>query len=62
MSRNPILDEIHAVREKLLAACQGDLHASIAAARRRTLESGRPIFEPRPESRKSAALVGDKAF
>ncbi len=61
MSRNPILDEIHAVREKLLAAFQGDLHAYIAAARRRTLESGRPVFEPRPESRKSAALVGDKA-
>jgi hypothetical protein len=31
------------------------------AARRRTLESGRPVFDPRPESRKSAALVVDKA-
>jgi len=61
MSRNEILDEIYAGREKLLAACQGDLHAYIAAARRRTLESGRPIFEPRPGSRKSAALVDDKA-
>lgn len=43
MPRNPILEEIYATREKLLAACKGDLHAYIEEARRRTLASGRPI-------------------
>jgi len=43
MSRNPILEEIYATREKLLAACKGDLHGYIEEARRRTLASGRPI-------------------
>jgi len=46
MSSNPILDELHATREKLLAEAGGDLHRYIAEARERALASGRPIAEP----------------
>ena len=47
MTINPILDEIHATREKLLAEHGGDLHAYVEAARKRALESGRPIDQPK---------------
>ena len=46
MSNNPILDELHATRAKLLAEAGGDLHRYIAEARKRALASGRPIAEP----------------
>lgn len=47
MTSNPILDEIHATRQKLLAEHNGDLHAYVEAARKRALESGRPIVQPK---------------
>ena len=47
MTSNPILDEIHATREKLLTEHGGDLHAYVEAARKRALESGRPIYQPK---------------
>jgi hypothetical protein len=43
MANNPILEEIYAAREKLLADCGGDLHAYIEDARQRALASGHPI-------------------
>lgn len=46
MSTNPILNELHATREKLLAAAGGDLHRYLAEARQRAVSSGRPIAEP----------------
>ncbi len=46
MPSNPILEQIYATRRRLLAACKGDIHAYIDAARRRTLSSGRKIAEP----------------
>jgi hypothetical protein len=57
MPRNPILEEIYATREKLLAACKGDLHAYVEEARRRTLASGRPIatVKRQPRDAKSDA-------
>ena len=33
MTSNPILDEIHATRQKLLEEHTGDLHAYVEAAR-----------------------------
>ena len=45
MSTNPILDELHATRAKLLAAAGGDLHRYVEEARERALASGRPIAE-----------------
>ena len=46
MSTNPILDELHATREKLLAEAGGDLHRYVEEARQRAVASGRPIAEP----------------
>ena len=46
MSTNPILDELHATRAKLLAEAGGDLHRYVEEARERALTSGRPIAEP----------------
>ncbi len=46
MSTNPILDELHATREKLLAEAGGDLHRYVEESWKRALASGRPIAEP----------------
>ncbi|MBL8872237.1 MAG: hypothetical protein JNK90_20860 [Planctomycetaceae bacterium] len=51
MTSNPILDEIHAIREKLLAEHAGDLHAYVESARKRALESGRPIYQPKQRTK-----------
>ena len=47
MARNPILEEIYAARDKLLADCNGDVHAYVQDARQRALASGRPIATPK---------------
>ena len=47
MTSNPILDEIHATRQALLAEHNGDLHAYVEAARNRAITSGRPIVQPK---------------
>lgn len=47
MTSNPILDEIHATREKLLAEHNGNLHEYVEAARKRALASGRLIAQPK---------------
>ena len=51
MTFNPILDEIHATREQLLAEHGGDLHAYVEAARKRALASGRPICLPKQRTK-----------
>ncbi len=56
MTSNPILDEIHATREKLLAEHGGDLHAYVEAARKRALESGRPIVSVHQPDRLSLSV------
>lgn len=43
---NPILDELHAARQRLLAEVDGDLHRYVAEARERALASGHVIAEP----------------
>lgn len=53
MPHNPILEEIYATRERLLAACKGDMHAYVEAARRRTFASGRKIAEIPPRQSQS---------
>lgn len=50
MSTNPILDELHATRAKLLAEAGGNLHRYVTEARKRALASGRPIAEPTQRS------------
>ena len=53
MARNEILEEIYAAREALLAEHDGDVHAYVEAARKRALESGRPLAEPKKRSARS---------
>ena len=43
MARNPILEELHAARQQLLADCGGDTAAYLKEARARLEASGRPI-------------------
>jgi hypothetical protein len=47
MTHNPILEEIYAAREKLLADCNGDFHAYVESARQRALSSGKRIVTPK---------------
>ncbi|HEY1684811.1 MAG TPA: hypothetical protein VGG19_08615 [Tepidisphaeraceae bacterium] len=57
MYENPIVDEVHRIREKLLAEYNGDLRALIEDARRRTEEArraGHPIYSPPKRENKSA--------
>ena len=50
MARNPILEEIYAARDKLLADYRGDVHAYVQESRKRALASGRPIATPKPRT------------
>ncbi len=52
MARNPILEEIYATRELLLAEYKGDIHAYIQDARERALASGRPIAAPKQRTKR----------
>lgn len=48
MTRNAILDELHAVRRKILADYEGDTGAYLRDAQARLEASGRPIAQ-RPQ-------------
>ena len=52
MPRNPVLEEIYAARDKLLADCNGDVHAYVEEARQRALASGRPIATPKQRTKR----------
>ena len=57
MARNPILDEIYATRELLLAEYNGDVHAYIQDARQRALASGHPIAAPKQRAKRCAGVA-----
>ena len=57
MPRNPILEEIYAARDKLLADCHGDVHAYVEEARQRALASGRPIAMPKQRTKRSTGAA-----
>ena len=44
MTRNVILEELHATRRKILADCKGDTAAYLRDAQARLEASGRPIW------------------
>jgi len=62
MARNPILEEIYAARETLLADYQGDVHAYVLDARERALASGRPIAVPNDQIRRGAGAADAHVF
>jgi hypothetical protein len=45
MSHNPILDELYAIRERLLADAGGDIQKFLAGVRQREAASGRLVRE-----------------
>ena len=51
MSEDPIVEEIHRIREKMLAEYNGDLRALFNAMKARTEEAaraGEPVYAPPP--------------
>ena len=60
MNGDPILDELHAIREEILAEYNGDVHAYVQDARERALKSGRPIAVPKDRTG-SSARAADRA-
>ena len=63
MTNNPILDELHAARAKLLADAGGDLHKYLEGVRRREAASGRLLAqsETRPANRVESSASAEKA-
>ncbi len=57
MPTNPILEEIYAARDQLLADCDGDVHAYVEEARKRALASGRPIATPKQRTKRCSDLA-----
>ena len=55
MMKNPILDELHAVRERLLADAGGTLDALVDRLQAEEQTSGRPRFKPRRTIRATGA-------
>lgn len=47
MTKNPILDEIHAVRRRILAESGGTLDALVDRLQAEEQQSNRPRFQPR---------------
>ena len=63
MTRNAILDELHAARRKILADCNGDTAAYLRDAQARLEASGRPIWRGKQRTIRctEAAKSGDSA-
>ncbi len=55
MGTNPILDEIYAAREKLLAEAGGDLDRLVEQTRARQAKSGHKVFTGRVGNAESLA-------
>jgi hypothetical protein len=63
MTNNPILDEVHSVREKLLADAGGTLNDLVDRIQAEEQISNRPRFEPRrPVGCNKAAKVDELAI
>ena len=59
MMQNPILDELHAVRERLLADAGGTLDALVDRLQAEEQRSDRPRFKPRRAIRCTGAAQPD---
>lgn len=57
MTRNPILDELHAARRQILADYDGDTSAYLRDARKRLEASGRPIARCQQRTIRCAAAA-----
>ncbi len=61
MKRNPILEELHAAREKLLADAGGDVHRFLEGVRKREAASGR-LLQSGPQDTKICTSAAENAF
>ena len=61
MAHNPILEELYAIREKLLADAGGDIHKYLAGVREREAASGR-LLKPTPPRTYDAAAANTAVF
>jgi len=57
MTNNPILDEIHAIRQRLLAESGGTLDSLVDRLQAEEQTSDRPRFQPRGTNGATAAEV-----
>ena len=55
MAKNPILNELHAVREQLLADAGGTLDALVDRLQAEEQQSNRPRFKPRQTNQRTGA-------
>jgi hypothetical protein len=55
MTKNPILDELHAIREKLLADAGGTLDALVDRLQAEEQQTDRPRFKVRRTNRSTGA-------
>jgi len=62
MSRNAILDELHAARRQLLADYKGDTAAYLRDAQARLEASGRPIASRRQRTIRSTEAANSSNF
>jgi hypothetical protein len=63
MTKNPILDELHAVRQRLLADAGGTLEALVDRLQAEEQESDRPRYKPRRTIRRTpVAMSGESAI
>ena len=60
MTSNPILDELHAVRERLLADAGGTLDALVDRLQAEERTSNRPHFEQRRTIRSTGAAKSEE--
>jgi hypothetical protein len=60
MTKNPILDELHAVREQPLADAGGSLDALVDRLQAAEQKSNRPRFSPRRTVRGTGAATTDE--
>ena len=61
MNKNPILDELHAVREQLLADAGGTLDALVARLQAEEQKSGRPRYIPQRTVCSTAAMSANES-
>jgi hypothetical protein len=59
MTKNPILDELHAVREQLLVEAGGTLDALVDRLQTHEQQSQRPRFTPRRTTRCTGAMSAE---
>ena len=62
MTKNPVLDELHEARQKILADWNGDTAAYLKDAQIRLEQSGRPIWQGKQRTKDCTEADGRPHF